>query len=131
MEYELYRDMAFRCLNKWMCNREDEKHIGDYLNYKGINTIGIYGHGLMGKHLLAELKNSNIEILWIMDQRDLDIPYKTVHIEDAKEIEMPDLIIVTPIKGYEEIDFQLKGMGFENIRGIQEIVEVINSWRNR
>ncbi len=129
MEDDSYKSIAFNCLNTWMCNREEGKYISDYLAYKNINSIGIYGYGMMGKHLIAELKDSNINVLWIMDKKDFDLPVKSVHIEDAEGLERPDLVIVTPIKGYEEIECQLREKGFEKIRGTEELVEVISSWK--
>lgn len=129
MTEELYNAIGFKCLHLWMSNREQGKNIGDYLLEKGIKKAGIYGYGILGRHLIDELQKSNIEILWIMDKnknKTIDtIPF--VNVETNKKIEHPEIVIVASIKYYEEIERMLISEGYMNVRGIEEIVEVLYS----
>lgn len=58
----------FFVVNDWMKIHEKKKTVAQYLLNKGINTIDIYGFGHLGRHLLNELKNSDITVRYIMDE---------------------------------------------------------------
>ena len=130
MTSELYNEIAFQFIDCWMTNREEGKAIDEYLRNKNVNRIGIYGYGALGKHLVAELLNSDIEIAWIMDRKDMNIDngLRFVRVSDSKGEDNPELIIVASIRYYEEIEKELIDRGFKNICSIEELVEEMRYW---
>lgn len=74
-ELDFYRKKVFRyekywkVFDAWMRIREQGKRMDCYLSEQGIKTVGIYGAGMMGKHLIAELSGSKVETVFAIDQK--------------------------------------------------------------
>lgn len=90
-------------LDDWMSLREKNIKIDTYFAGQNINRIAVYGYGIFARHLIYELKDSNIKIECIIDkQRDklkVDIP---VVLPDEFNYEV-DAIVVTSFYFMEEI----------------------------
>lgn len=108
-ELDVYRKKVFRyekywkVLDAWLRLREQGKKLEKYLVKEHIEKIGIYGVGMMGRHLISELSNSEIKIVYAIDQ-------KAEFIESLVEIYRPDevfptvdAIIITILSDVEEI----------------------------
>lgn len=89
----------FRVLSDWMTAREHDRYICDYLKARKLYRVAIYGYGHMGRHLLAELQNSGMEVCYIIDRNaryiDTDIMLKTPD-DDMEEV---DAFIIAILKG--------------------------------
>ncbi len=113
---------SYKCLNKWMENLEKNKYLYDYLIGKGIKTVAIYGCGEMGRHVLAELINSDVMVKYLIDQ-NYNIgksSLKVVSPEDS--LEDVDAIVVTPIMEYENIELKLRDKTKAEILSLEEII---------
>ncbi len=109
MEKDNKYQKIMRCLDRWMTERENNNSISKYLKKKNINCIGIYGYGILGRHLLYELcKDNSIEIAWIMDKRANAISEDFQILGTETEV-VPeaDAIIITALCDFEEIEAQL------------------------
>lgn len=99
---------AVRCFNYWMTLRENDKSITEFLVQNDIENVAVYGYGALGKHLVAELDDSEISVNYIID--------KNVRLNSLKyDIKQPDdflpavdAIIVTPVDEFEDIYYSLK-----------------------
>lgn len=93
----------FRMLDIWMTLREHGKSIADWLETQGIGTVAVYGAGYLGRHLLAELHNSHVKVLYVIDRRSVKImpQYPLYRLDD--ELTTVDAIIVTPVGQYDAI----------------------------
>ncbi len=108
-ELDVYRRKIFRyekywkVFDLWMKVREQGKKIEDYLILKNIKIIGIYGVGMMGNHLIAELWEGKVEIAYAIDQRAdfIDVPIKVYRPDEM--IPFVDAIVVTVLFNVEEI----------------------------
>lgn len=98
----------FYILNLWLTHKEDGKEIVTYFEKMNYHRIAIYGVGYLGKHLIKELKGTEITIDYVIDKKekeltnDIDI-YKP---EDA--LPETDVIVVTALIEFEEIADQLE-----------------------
>lgn len=99
---------AVKCFNYWMTLRENDKHLADYLMQNEMKHVAIYGYGALGKHLVAELDDSEVFIEYIID-RDVRLNHLKYDIKQPGDI-LPevDAIIVTPVDEFEQIYFELK-----------------------
>lgn len=93
----------FMLMNQWVKVKQKGENIGDYLERRGYNRIAIYGMSYVGDSLVRELKKSNVQVLYGIDQKadtqgiDIDV----VTIEDT--LKMVDAIVVTAVTYYDEI----------------------------
>lgn len=98
------KDRYYRVTNQWIYNLHHGKSISDYFKTRKINTIAIYGMGVLGELLLEELENTDVSISCIIDrekiQRNYGINVKTV--EESKAIEA-DFIVVTAVADFDSI----------------------------
>lgn len=98
----------FNILDKWMCLKEEGKSVEPYFIRRGYKKIAIYGMGKMGKHLMAELENSSIEVVYGIDRR-AEFLYTGIPILDfAEEWQSVDAIVITVTIDYENISKQLQ-----------------------
>ena len=99
----------FLVMNKWFQNEHKGKTIVNYLNELGVKNISIYGVGYIGKTFYEYLKDKDFEIKYLIDQNNncnIDgLQVKTID-DDIEEV--TDIIIVTAIYYFEEIEDVLK-----------------------
>ncbi len=110
MDSALKFEKVAKCMDVWMQNREENKSIGCYLKNKNINNIGIYGYGILGRHLVFELKEAGLEDVWITDRRDnisQDF-YSFINLAKGDSIPKTELVIVTALGNMEEIENMLR-----------------------
>lgn len=127
-EYKVLSDKCaryegyWRILDKWLCNKEDNVWIEDYLISKGIRNIAIYGGGMLGKHLLEELKDGEINVICVIDRKAdaLQLHVPVYSLDDS--IPDTDAIIVTATYAYQMIKEQLQKKGCKNIYSLESIV---------
>lgn len=92
----------------WMGLKERGINLEEYLIKHDINRIAIYGAGMMGRHLLAELSGRNVEVCYAIDKKAeiIELPIPTYRLED--EIDMVDAVIITVLSEVEGIRDELK-----------------------
>ncbi len=110
---EVQRNMSekhlalFLMMNQWVAVKQEGKNLADYFDKQGYKSIAIYGMSYVGERLFEELKGSNIQVQYGIDENadniymDVDI----VTMED--ELKPVDAIIVTPIFFFDEIEEEL------------------------
>ena len=62
----------WQIMDKWICLLEEEKTIAQYFEKRNIETIALYGVGMMGRHLIKQLEHSHIKIAYGIDIRGND-----------------------------------------------------------
>lgn len=98
----------FLLYDRWIENKQNGKHLGDYLRENSYENIIIYGMSYVGKRFYKELVSDGIEVKNIVDQN------KFVFCEDREikqideSIETVDAVVVTAIYNFEEIEPELK-----------------------
>lgn len=89
-------------LDRWMTLREQGSSLEEYLKQNNYKKAAIYGLGLIGNHLYEELVNSEIEIIGI-DKADIYNNFKMPIYKPDDSFGDADIIIVTPVSGYDTI----------------------------
>ena len=123
-----YREML-RTFDIWMTEQENSNTLGNCLKLQGIKKAGVYGYGVLGRHLLYELARTDIQIAWIMDKRNIRTVYPLLHPADKESVPEVDLIIVTAITDFKEIEEALCSRTESPIVSLQEIVEEMRTYR--
>lgn len=131
-------ELQIRILNyidRWITLRENNISITEYCEDVNAKTVAIYGYGKLGRHLLWELQNNGFLVPWIMDKRYDEIKLKDDSIKilpplEIKEIPAVDMIIVTALSDFREIEAELSKHTECIIVSIDDIIERIEE-KNR
>ncbi len=110
-------------LDDWMNLRERGISLTKILISENLYNIGVYGLGILGRHFLKEVLNSNINVSFIVDQQGdkvhTDIP---VYLPNEALPEV-DSIIVSATFYYYEIVEQLKVKGIKNVMSLEMLIK--------
>ncbi len=102
-------NLLFQLMNEWVNIKQEKKNLAVFFNENGFKRIAIYGMNHVGKTLLKELEDTDIEVVYGIDRNAngiiCDIPIKTLN-DNLIDV---DAIVVTPITYYDEIERQLRG----------------------
>ena len=97
----------FLLMNQWVKIKQEGKDLASYFEKKGYKKIAVYGMSFVGETLVDELKGTDIQVLYGIDQRgdsiyaDIDI----VTMEDS--LDAVDAVVVTAVAFFEEIEEKL------------------------
>lgn len=122
-----------RCLDKWLLNLEEGKHIPDYLSAFQIHRIGIYGYGILGKHLVKELQKQDVFVCWVMDRvASGDNTYgNVVRPDDFDKMADVDIAIIAVVSDVEEVEALLLKFVTGRIISVEELVDSVYVWGNQ
>lgn len=100
--HELY--MAF---DQWLRIRQEGKTLVEYFERNEYKTVAIYGMKELGERLFDELEGSGIEVRYIID-KNADAIYADVDvITPEDDLEPVDVIVVTALYYFDEIEEML------------------------
>lgn len=98
-KYEVYMNW----LDRWMELRESGYCLAEWLLEKGYKKIGIYGYGIMGRHLKEELVNSEVEVEFLVDvEKERLVSDMPIYLP-TEELPANDAIVITAFYFYNEI----------------------------
>lgn len=112
----------FLLMNRWFWNKRNGKKISDYLREKGYQSVIIYGMGYIGECLYSELKDDGVDVKYLVDNgkqtnRDGNKIYKL-----SEQMDGADVVIVTPIYYFEELEKKLSLKFKSTILSIADII---------
>lgn len=97
----------FQMMNRWVNVKQEGKNLCSYFEENGYKRIAIYGMSYAGETLVAELKDTGIEVAYGIDKRS-DSLYADVDILSMDdELETVDAVVVTAITFFDEIEEML------------------------
>ena len=98
----------FLLMNKWMKTKQGGKHIREYFEKNGYKSVAVYGLSHVGKCLLEELKDCDVEINYAVDRNAATI-YSDIEVYSPED-DLPeaDVMIVTAVYYFSEIYNNLK-----------------------
>ncbi len=109
-EQELKYAELTRLLAQWVCLKQDKKELKQYFIQNDFKRIAVYGVSYVGKCLIHELMDTEVEIAYVIDQRgdmaDLEEEIRLVHPDD--EMEDVDAVIVTSVYYFEQIEKKMQ-----------------------
>lgn len=98
----------YNVLNQWLIVKQNGKNLYQYFEKNSYKTVAIYGMGELGNRLYDELKDTDIEVKYVVDQ-NADTTYSEVEVlgkEDA--LEEVDVMVVTAIFAYDKIERDMR-----------------------
>ncbi len=122
--FELYMLMK-----NWVRLKQNGINISSYLLSNGFKRIAIYGMNYVGRILIDELKNSEIEIACGID-KDIAVFNSDIKVVLPEQFNLQvDAIIVTPISFYYEILEELEKNNKSPIISIKDIISNLTQGR--
>ncbi len=114
-----------RLFNKWLVLKECKKNLVTYFVDKEYTNIAIYGLGITGKHLITELNNSVIKIMYGIDRSGncLKESFPIYTLEDI--LPNVDAIIVSVTYDFDNIFELLKDKFNGVIISLEEIIDYV------
>lgn len=98
----------YNLLIQWLSIRQEGKSLVSYFEQNGYKKIAIYGMKELGERLYDELKDSEIEVKYIID-KNADAIYADVDVVTPDDqLEEVDAITVTAIHYFDEIEEMLE-----------------------
>lgn len=98
----------FLMMNQWVKVKQEGKGLAEYFEKNGYKRIAVYGMSFAGETLLDELNDTNVEVVYGIDKKadSIYLDKKILTVED--ELEEVDVIVVTAITFFDEIEKTLK-----------------------
>ena len=112
----------FDLLDKWLGTIEKGKDISDFFRKYHYSKIAIYGMGVLGRHLYYALKETDIDVIYAIDQNQQinSQGLKTYTMQD--KLPKVDAIVVTPVFAFEEIESKLSQKAEYPIVSLEEVI---------
>ena len=121
---ERYRGY-WKTLDKLLLCKEQKIIIADFLRKSGYKKIAIYGLGMVGRHIIADIKPYGANIIFGIDQNEINLEFgfPVYTLEDK----LPDveMIIVSVIYDYQKISELLERKTNAKIISIDELLDQI------
>ena len=120
-----FEEWGFHILDRWLTIKNRKKSLATYFEDNEINSIAIYGLGILGRHFYEELRDGKIWIKYGIDQNAANIRIDGLELKTLND-ELPavDAIIITPVTYY-KIEKEVRHkMGKEvEIISIEDVVD--------
>lgn len=113
----------------WKYLKGCKKTIFEWFNQNNYNNVAIYGLGELGELLVNEILNSTVNLKYIIDRDKNGRIYKNVPIISLNDtLEEVDLIIVTTVRNFEEIQEQLETLGDFKLIKLADLIKEIRKY---
>lgn len=97
----------FLMMRQWVKVKQEGKNLSTYFEEKGYREIAIYGMSYAGEALADELEGTSIKVKYGIDKKADHICAEFEVVTKDEELKDVDVIVVTPIKFFEEIEEEL------------------------
>lgn len=117
-KFESFYNLAER----WITLYEDGKSLEYILEERNIKTVAVYGLGKLGKHVVTQLKGSEVKVVYAIDRavkgywQDVEVIPLQGHIPNV------DAVIVTAINDMDAIERNLKKHTSCTILSLEELL---------
>lgn len=123
-EYVKYREY-YNVMLQWTLLYQKGIAVSDYLQKHGYNRVAIYGMSDIGNCFLGDLlSNHKCECIFAIDQGNPKLFYdiECYKLEDLRELEKPDLIVVMVPHVYNAVRNTILDIGNYEIISITELI---------
>lgn len=98
----------FRCfyhlLTQWIALKQYGKNLKEYFEINGYKTVAVYGMKELGERLVEELKDSGIEVKYVVDKDTNSIVTDLPKYSPDEKLDVVDVMVVTAIYYYQDIE---------------------------
>lgn len=112
----------YQLSNQWLYIKNEKRNIIDNIKEKGYKSIAIYGMGELGNRLYEELRESEIQIKYVIDRYPESNFPDLKFVELNSNIEQVDAIIVTPIYDFEKIKKEINDVVDYSVISLEDIL---------
>lgn len=112
----------FLLMNKWMRIKQKDRHIKEYLEENAYKSVAVYGLSHVGKCLLEELKECDVEIKYAVDQNAAAIYSDIETYSPEDDLPKADVMIVTAVYYFDDIYNNLKNKVVYPIVSLKDIL---------
>lgn len=112
----------YNMLNQWLILKQEGKNLSEYFINHGYKTIAIYGMGEMGNRLYDELKGSDIEVKYAVDQNASSTYSELDVIEKEDDFAKVDAMIITATFAFDEIEEEISGKVDFPVVSLEDVV---------
>lgn len=117
-KFKTYFDLT----NEWLRLKNEGKTLSEYFEKNQWKHIAIYGMGELGNRLLEELRGSSVVVDYAIDKHT-DKVYSEVDVKEISEgLPEVDVIVITPIYAYDEVEEMLMDAVDYPIVSIEDVV---------
>lgn len=112
----------YNVLNNWLRAKQEGKNVSNFFLDNSYKTIAIYGMGEIGNRLFEELKNSDVQVKYVIDQNAGSV-YSDIDVLDVNdELSKVDVIVVTAVFAYDEISEKLQTKTDITVISIEDVI---------
>jgi hypothetical protein len=115
-----------RLYDIWLSGKDKGRSVDMVIKERGYDKIAIYGLGLLGTRLYNELKDSDVCVLYGIDQKKMSLSeeFHTYAPDelDLEDVSVPGAVVVTVFSEFESIKKHLEGKGFKSVLCIDELI---------
>lgn len=121
---ELNKKMGcfYRLLIQWLTLKRDGESLAEYFRYNGYSTIAVYGMRELGEQLVAELKGTDIQVKYIVDQNATNIPSDLPKYTPEDRLPEVDVLVVTAIYYFQDIQEMMEAKISCPIISLEDVV---------
>lgn len=122
----------FNFFGKWVSLNEEGMTVGWFLKNRNIQNVAIYGMGALGRHLLFELREAGVNVVYGIDQRSdkLNLDISFLKWEDKEALPDIDMLIVTAIVDYEVIEREICEVREYPVISLEDIISDMEKQRS-
>lgn len=96
-------------LIRWVKNLHNYINVADYLLEKRVHEIAVYGFNGVAERFIDELKNSSVQVRYIIDRNPGYAVYDGIEtVGLADNLKNVDLIVVAVVEYYEQVESDLR-----------------------
>jgi FlaA1/EpsC-like NDP-sugar epimerase len=113
--------------NQWIDNKNKGRKLEQYFKEKNVASIAIYGMGSLGRLLLEDLKGSDIEIKYIIDNNAENIDMECIKVPIIRSDELAgqqavQMTVVTPVTEFKSIKEKIQNSTSSKIISLEDVV---------
>lgn len=113
-----YLDM----MDQWLILKQEGKSIAGYLAAKGYQTIAVYGMAVCGRHVIRELRETDITVVYGIDRKKMN-PYMGIEVrQPVGELPWVDAIVNAAIFDHTNIQRMLTQLTDIPVVSLEDVV---------
>ena len=112
----------WRALDAWLFLKEDGTSVASLLQDRGIQRIAIHGMGMLGKHLLEELRDTEIQIEYFVDKSAVSFHPDIRTYAPDEELPETEAIVSTRAYEFTDVRARLEHQGHKNIISLEQML---------
>ncbi|MBD5489850.1 MAG: hypothetical protein HDR13_13850 [Lachnospiraceae bacterium] len=109
-------------MHQWLILRQEGKSIDRYLKRQGYNSVAVYGMAIYGRHVIRELKESDIKIIYGIDRRKVDAYMNIQVLQPTEKLPHVDAFINTVLNDHAGIKDCLAKIADSPVISLEDII---------